>query len=128
MDADRSPARIVIVPRPRPRTGVAERVADRADRTTIRTVRRVAPRSAHGVLVRAAQEARDPGWSLMAAAQALVAQVDGDLVPLRAARIHLLAVTLNPWALSDARSLASIDVALAAIEDRRRLTTRRQAR
>lgn len=57
-----------------------------------------------------------------------MAQVDGDLVPLRAARIHLLAVTLYPWALSDARSLASIDVALAAIEDRRRLTTRRQAR
>lgn len=126
MDAGGSPARIVIVPRPR--TGVAERVADRADRTTIRTVRRVVPRSAHGVLVRAAQEARDPGWSLMAAAQALVSQVGGDLAPLRAARIHLLAVTLNPWALSDARSLASIDVAIATVEGRRHLTTRPQAR
>jgi hypothetical protein len=121
MEAGRSSARILLVPRPR--TGVAERVTKRAERTTIRTVRRVAPRSAQGVLLRAAREARDPCWSLVPAAQALVAQVGGDLTPLRTARVHLLAVTLDPWALSEARALASIDVAIAAVGSRRRPST-----
>lgn len=114
MDARGSSTRILIVPRPR--SGVPERSRAGRERTIIRAVRRVSPRSAQGVLLRVVREVRDPGRSLVTAGHALVAHVDGDPAPLRAARVYLLAATLDRRSLTDARALASINVAIAEIE------------
>lgn len=118
MDAGRSTTRILVVPRPR--GGVTEQAVDHRDRIFIRSVRRVAPRTTRGVLMRVLRDVRDPGWSLATAAQALVGQVDGDLAPLRSARIHLLVASLDHRTLADARALATIEVAIAEVEAQQR--------
>jgi hypothetical protein len=120
MDTGRLPTRILIVPRPR--AGVTQPTGHHAYRTIIRAVRRVAPQSTQGVLLRAAREVRAPGWSPATAGHILVAHVDGDLAPLRAARTYLLATTLDRRTVSDANALATINAAIAEIEALRRDT------
>ena len=126
MDAGWSSTRILIVPRPR--AGAALPSVQRGTRTVIRSVRRVAPRSTAEVLLRAAREVRDPRWSPAGAGHALVAHVGGETGPLRAARVHLLAATLDRRTRAESRALASIDAAIAEIEagqrPRPRSTTR----
>lgn len=114
MDAGRSPTRIRLVPRPRgPATDQAE---EPRDRTFIRSVRRVAPRSTRGVLMRVLRDVREPEWSAEKAGRALVAHVDGDLMLLRSARVHLIVATVDRRPLSAARALAALDVAIAEVE------------
>jgi hypothetical protein len=64
----------------------------------------------------------------MAAAQAVVGQVGGDLAPARGARVYLLASPPDRWTLSDARTLATIEVAIATLEGERRPSPVQRAR
>jgi hypothetical protein len=82
--------------------------------------RRIAPRSTQGVLLRVVREVLDPQWSLGPAARALAEHVGSDLEPLRAARVHLLAATLDRATLTQAKALATLNVAILEIEARAR--------
>ena len=81
-----------------------------------RVVRRVTPRSAHGVLLRVIQEVLDPRWSPARAARALVSHVEGEVGPLRGARALLLAPTVDRATVSRARALVTLNLAIAQIE------------
>ena len=83
-----------------------------------RIVRRVSPRSPHGILLRVIQEVLDPDWSPAAAAKSIVSHARGELGPLRAARRHLLTATMDRVTVSGTRALATLNMAIAEIEDR----------
>jgi hypothetical protein len=102
----------------RPRLAVPEQPAAGVERTIIRAVRRVPPRSVRGVLIRVVHEARSPDWSAVAAGQALAAHVEGDVRRLRAARVHLLVASSDRPTVCDERALATIDVAITELEGR----------
>lgn len=102
----------------RPRLAVPEQHAAGVERTIIRAVRRVPPRSVRGVLIRVVHEARSPDWSAVDAGQALAAHVEGDVRRLRAARVHLLVASSNRRTVCDERALATIDVAIAQLQGR----------
>lgn len=102
----------------RPRLVVPEQRAAGVERTIIRTVRRVPPRSVQGVLIRVVHVARSPDWSAVDAGQALAAHAEGDVRRLRAARVHLLVASSDRRTAFDERALATIEVAIAELEGR----------
>ena len=112
MDAERSPK----IPFPRAGATRGSASSEPPGYAVRRHSRRVAPRSTQGVLLRVIREVLDPNWTPAEAARAIVAQVGGELGPLRGARERLLAGSSDRSSVSHARALATIDLAIAQIE------------
>lgn len=83
-----------------------------------RVARTVPAGTTEAVLLHVLREALDPGWTPLGAAHRLLERVHGDLRALRVARARLAAAANGGITVSQARALATLNIAIADLEER----------
>lgn len=76
-------------------------------------------RSPKGVVLRVVRSAMSADWAPYAAAEELVAYVDGDVQLLEVARARVQACVLNTSTVMQARALATLNVAITRVRQQR---------